>query len=358
LKTKKVLIAPLNWGLGHATRCIPVINAFRKAGCEVVLASDGSPLNLLKKEFPHLKALELPSYNVRYSKHLPMALSIGLQMPKVLMNIRKERLYLNDLQKTEHFDIVASDCRFGCFIPGIKNVYLTHQVLIRFPKWCRVLEKPAAFFHKLVWQKFDRVWVIDRQGDLALSGEMGHSYTHPKLAYIGILSRFASVANTEKTTDVCFLLSGPEPHRTLWEKAIVSCAWPERKKYRLIRGLPETNERLPMPGNWTVSNHLSSDELQTALLSSKHIVCRSGYSTIMDLARLGLHATLIPTPGQSEQEYLAEYMSRKFGFASLDQRSMSTDALELDKELPLFVRYEEKEDENLLSKAIREVLEK
>ena len=358
MSTKKVLVAALNWGLGHASRCIPVVKAFERLGVQVVIASDGASLVVLKKEFPHLRAIELPSYDMRYSAKLPLALSICLQMPKILRNIKKENRLLKSLQVAENFDIVVSDCRFGCFLPGCFNVYITHQVRIRFPGFLSMLEGLGAELHKMVWKKFDYLWVIDRAGDRALSGDMGQSVRRHNLRYIGILSRFSdsAAAVVEKNIDVCFLLSGPEPHRTMLEKIIIHRYWPADKKYQLVRGLPHAAAAaVEMPGNWTVSNHLSSDELQTLLLSSKMIVCRSGYSTVMDLARLGLCAVLIPTPGQPEQEYLADYLSKKMHFSTLRQRALKKDGLTI-QELPHAEPYRQADDGEQLSAAIREVL--
>lgn len=357
MKKKKVLVAALNWGLGHAARCIPVIRAFEKHGCEVAMASDGASLFLLKKEFPHLKAIGLPSYAIRYGNKLPMLLSIGVQLPKILRTIILETRFLQVVQETEHFDVIVSDSRFGCRVPSIANVYLTHQVIIRLPGWLKMFEGLGAALHKTAWEKFDYVWVIDRKGDSGLSGKMGQSYTHPKITHIGILSRFASGEPAAKTLDVCFLLSGPEPQRTILEKAVIDRPWPEDKKYHLIRGLPESNGGLTLPSDWKVSNHLSTEELRTVLLSAKHIVCRSGYSTVMDLARLGVRATLIPTPGQPEQEYLAAYLSRNFHFRNIRQRAFAKNGITMDEMEPR-PPYYEKDDDECLTKAIKAAIEK
>ncbi|MBN1980618.1 MAG: hypothetical protein JW795_03745 [Chitinivibrionales bacterium] len=351
---EKVLVAALNWGLGHAARCIPIINALERFGAEVVIASDGAPLAFLKQEFPHLTAIELPAYGIEYSRKLPMVLSISMQMPKILLTIAKEQSFLRAIQQREHFTTVISDSRFGCLIPGMKNIYVTHQVRIKFPSSMSVFENLGALFHKMVWNRFDAVWVIDRKEEMALSGVMGHDCADKKLTYIGIASRFTTVRPHEKTVDICFLLSGPEPQRTMFEKMILARNWSEQKNYYLIRGLVQTRDTLALPQNWTVANHLSSVLLQQVLVSSKKIVCRSGYSTIMDLVRLGLGATLVPTPGQPEQEYLAEHLQRKLGFIAYPQHAIDFNNLQ-DSENAGFKPYRESDDLTLLEAALKSV---
>lgn len=353
---KKILISVLNWGLGHATRCIPLIQILDHQGHELVIASDGPPLQLLKKEFPHLKAVDLPSYGITYFKKLPMVLAIALQMPKIVWNIYREKRVIRALHQHERFDMVISDCRFGCFIKTAINIYLTHQVLIRFPAWLKFLEPVGAYLHRLVWRRFDQVWIIDRFGKQNLSGELGHSYRHSKIIHIGILSRFHYQPPQQKNIDYCFLLSGPEPQRSILERIILAYHWPVQKKYYLIRGLPETQEQLSVLSNWTVVNHLSSQALQKVLYSSQKIVCRSGYSTIMDLARLGLSATLVPTPGQPEQEYLATYIKTKFGLPTSIQNNLHLEKIILESHSGIFGPYHEQDDNELLLKALTSVL--
>jgi len=356
MKKIKVLVAALNWGLGHATRCIPVVKALEGLGCEVIVASDGESLLLLQQEFPELKSIALPPYSVKYSATLPMAISIGLQLPKIAANIRSERRALRIAQVAEHFDLVISDSRFGCRIAGIVNVYMTHQVRIRFPGFFRMFEGLGAVAHWMVWKKFDWLWVIDRPGGQSLSGEMGHSRDKAKTRYVGILSRFSDVSeNPPKNIDICFLVSGPQPHRSGFERAILDRQWPANKKYRLIRGLPRGAQVPAMPGNWTIDNHLPSARMREAMMSSKLIVCRSGYSTIMDLARLGLGAVLVPTPGQPEQEYLAAYMTRRMGWTSLSQRAFEKNGITLET-LEAALPFRERDDAAMLQAALGEAL--
>jgi hypothetical protein len=329
MKKIKIFVCAMNWGLGHATRCIPLIKIFENLGCNVTLGSDGPSLILLKHEFPHLDAIELPSYGIKYSRILPMAFNMLFQMPKILINIIREKKYIDKIQESECFDIVVSDSRFGCHTKYATNIYLTHQVKIRFPRFMRFLEPGGVFFHHLIIKKFDNLWIIDRKGESSLAGDMSQVYGYDNVFFIGILSRFTCGCIIKKNIDVCFLLSGPEPQRTQFENIIVKLNMPDSKRYCLIRGLPESVDFLSMPANWKVYNHITSEELGNVLLSSRHIVCRSGYSTIMDLVKLGLSATLVPTPGQPEQEYLAEYLSGKFGFRSIKQKSFDEKSIEL-----------------------------
>jgi hypothetical protein len=236
------------------------------------------------------------------------------------------------------------------------NIYITHQVLIRFPKYLKKVEPLGAFFHRKVWQKFDQLWILDRDGNQSLSGELGHSYNYEKIQYIGISSRFTFQKTEKKNIDFCFLLSGPEPQRTLFEKVLLNYNWPEKYKYHLIRGLLDSGNVLNTGYNWTIYNHLSTKELQRVLCSSKKIVCRSGYSTIMDLFCLGLRATLIPTPGQPEQEYLARYISKKYDFSYMYQNNINFKRLVRIDYLPDMPPFNKTEDENLLQNALSQAL--
>lgn len=311
----KMLIAPLNWGLGHATRCIPLIKRFLNEGHEVFLGGDGMSLELLKKHFPELPFYELPSLNIRYSASGSQVTSMLLQFPKLVAHSLADYGYLKKLLRTEHFDRIVSDNRFGFRNKQTYCIYITHQLTIKMPQKLRWAEKLIRSIHYRLIEKYDRCWIPDRITN-DLGGELSHPDRLPGNAeYIGILSRFdhPELPRQAKQSNLTVaLLSGPEPQRTLFETAILERFQENRQPLLLIQGKihPENHNPTATSPNIRIVPEMDDRELCLNLLSAGKIIARSGYSTIMDLATLGvLHkAELIPTPGQTEQEYLAQYV--------------------------------------------------
>lgn len=304
-----VLVAPLNWGLGHATRCIPLIRAMNAMGARVILASDGDALRLLKAEFPHLTACELPSYRIRYASN-NMVRNIAGQLPRILYAIRAEHRMCRYLTKKYRIQGIVSDNRYGCFNQKTNSVILTHQLNLRIPN--RFLQWLTNTLLKRALQKFEAVWVPDGRQSPHLSGELSHpSPSSLPVYYIGPLSRMRrnnAVAVTDY--DVAVVLSGPEPQRTILEQRLIEQALSMQDVHFIfIQGKTKTKEHHFLADHLEMVSYLTSGELNEVLLKSKAIVCRSGYSSLMDLAALGKKALLIPTPGQTEQEYLADYFA-------------------------------------------------
>ncbi|AMC11341.1 glycosyltransferase [Lutibacter profundi] len=303
-----MLVAPLNWGLGHATRCIPIINALIKAKYEPILASDGGALLLLQKEFPSLKSYVLPSYNIKYSnKGKNLLIKLFLSIPSVISAVKKERKTVNLLIETEGITGIISDNRFGVVSYKIPSVYITHQL--------RVLSGLTTFFtskiHQKIIEQFNECWIPDIENKFNFSGDLGHiDNQNINIKYVGLLSRFKK-ENLAIKYDLLVLLSGPEPQRTLLEVKLLL----ELKSYKgnilFVRGTLLNLAKITKPANFKVINYLLSEELEEVINQSKVILARSGYSTIMDLAVLGKKAFFIPTPGQFEQEYLANILNQK-----------------------------------------------
>lgn len=308
MKSKRnILVAPLNWGLGHATRCIPIINQLLADNFNPILASDGNSLALLRKEFPELETIELPSYNIEYSKKgNQLKYKLFLDSPSILKAIIKEKRVVKDLVTQGKIDGIISDNRFGVHNYKVPSVFITHQlnVLSGATTWL------SSKIHKYIIKRFDECWVPDLEGELNLSGVLGHTDEHSlNLKYIGPLSRFETTI-TNKEYDIMAIVSGPEPQRTFFEKKLYSELLKTDKKVLFVRGLIEGEEKSFTFKNITVFNYMTSKSLGHAINSSKMIVSRSGYTTIMDLAKLNKKAFFIPTPGQYEQEYLAERLDK------------------------------------------------
>ena len=310
-KNKRILICPLDWGLGHATRCIPIIHLLLKKNTEVVIAADAGPLALLKQEFPQLTFVQLKGYNIQYPKSGSMKLKMLLSIPKIVNGIKEEHTQLDKIIDEHKIDIVISDNRYGCWSKKVKSIFITHQLMIKAPIGESILHKKVLTYIA----NYDECWVPDTEGENNLSGDLAHHYPLPKNTYfVGALSRFDFSVSPEsyrdEMTTIVAIISGPEPQRSVFEKLVIEQLLPTNIKALVVCG-KASEPKTETIKNIKIVSHLNSDEMQNAILNSEIILSRSGYSTIMDLAYLGKKAIFIPTPGQTEQEYLAERFLKK-----------------------------------------------
>lgn len=322
---KRVLVAPLNWGLGHVSRCIPLIRSLENLGAKVVLASDGIALSLLKAEFPHLPAIALPSYRIRYFSN-KMVRNIARQMPRILYAIRTEQWATERIVRDLQIQGIISDNRYGCFSDQTQNVLLTHQLNLRIPN--HLLEWTANAVLRRAFAKFDTIWVPDAASEPTLSGELSHPATGLKaVQYLGLLSRAQAPALKGATEyDVAVVLSGPEPQRTNLEQMLLEQAILLPQKFIFIQGKTQSKEQYFAAENVEVVSYLTTEELNRVVAASETVICRSGYSSLMDLAANQKPAILIPTPGQTEQEYLADYLAIAGYFTVQQQQSIDLKA--------------------------------
>ncbi|HQW83179.1 MAG TPA: glycosyltransferase [Ferruginibacter sp.] len=322
--TPRVLVAPLDWGLGHATRCIPIIFALVEHGCKVIIAASGDTKNLLQKEFPALEFIDIKGYNIQYSRNKAWFMTrLFLQFPKLLVRIIYEKQWLKRAIVDYKINAVISDNRLGLSNGSISSIYITHQLLIKTGN--RFTENVAQKIHYYFINKYNSCWVPDWAAVNNLAGNLSHPIKLPAIpvTYLGPLSRFK--ASTEKIKyDCCFILSGPEPQRSILEDIILKEVQNYNGQTLIVRGLPQQNQ-LPAINNPLVEikNHLASVELSKVMQQSKIIISRCGYSTIMDLVSIRKKAVLIPTPGQTEQEYLATYLGEKKFFVIVNQNEFS-----------------------------------
>lgn len=301
-KQKTILVAPLHWGLGHATRCIPLINALLVHNFEVIIASDGAALLLLRKEFPALRSLELPSYNVRYPrKGLFFRLKIITQLPHFKKTIALENELIEKFVEENNIDGILSDNRFGVFNRNIPSVFLTHQLNVI----SGVTTQWSSRHNRKLISNFDACWVPDYEFEPSLSGKLGHLKAPGfPVNYLGPLSRMGY----EKQSigyEILVILSGPEPQRTLFENKMVTVFKNDTRRVLIVQGRVEEHEKRNTIGTIEVVNFLTSKSLEKVINSSALIITRSGYTSIMDLTVLKKKAFFIPTPGQFEQQYLA-----------------------------------------------------
>ena len=305
MKSKNILVAPLNWGLGHATRCIPIINALLENGFNPIIASDGNALALLKKEFPKLIALELPSYEIEYAKKSKnFKWKLLKNSPKTINAIYKEKKLAKIWVVEYNLIGIISDNRLGLHCKKVPSIFITHQLTVLSGKTTWISSKMHQYFIK----KFVECWVPDVNEKPNLSGKLGHlKNSSLNIKYIGVLSRLKKVALPKKY-DLMVLLSGPEPQRSILEEKIHSQLEKFDGKIVFIKGRIEAKQTVIEAGNTTFYNYMQTEELEKNFNESDLVLCRSGYTTLMDLAKLQKKAFFIPTPGQTEQEYLAKRM--------------------------------------------------
>ncbi len=322
---KKVLFATLNWGLGHSSRSIPLINSLIEQGKSVTIASDGDALKLLQMEFPQLPSISLPRYNVRYKKTLFKTVISNLL--NICSAIISEHYFLKRYLKKNDCNLIVSDSRFGFFNSTVYSVIISHQLRLQCSN--TLLKVFINLINGFFLNRFNECWVPDDQYN-SLSGVLSKNNRIEKIKFIGPLSRMKSFSQ-EINYDVSIVLSGPEPSRTMLEEKLLAILSMTNLSVVLVRGTQCTKD-ITIPDNWRVYNLIDTLHLNKILLSSKTIISRSGYSSIMDYVELKRSAILIPTPGQSEQEYLADYLHGKHRFMSLPESELKHKLLPLIKQ--------------------------
>jgi uncharacterized protein (TIGR00661 family) len=334
----RILVAPLDWGLGHAARCIPIIRELLEHNTEVIIAADGRPYELLKKEFPTINILRLPGFTIVYPEGNRIAAKIVSQIPKIITAIFREHRALSNIIRDLKIDAVISDNRFGLFSKQIPCIYVTHQIGIMMPEQLQWASRIVYHLNKALIRNYTECWIPDYKENDNLSGWLSHFYPLPKNAtFIGPLTRFKKNSNIPKEYDILIILSGPEPQRTVLENIMMEQLKTIQRKSLVVRGIPEKSQHIKLSEWISVVSSLDSETLNRAMLASDIIISRPGYSTIMDLDALGKRAIFIPTPGQTEQEYLAAELKRSGKFYMQEQENFSLiDALEQAKLYPGF----------------------
>ncbi|MBO7337154.1 MAG: hypothetical protein J6U33_00735 [Paludibacteraceae bacterium] len=317
IKGEKVLVCPLNWGLGHASRCIPIIKRLAGEGKKVYVGAEGAALVLLIKELNGTdikRFIELKGISAKYSKGKSQTWAIIKRLPKWIGEIIEEHKEIKKIVGERGIDTVISDNRFGAWCKKAKSIYITHQVAIKAPRGFKWSEPIIRWMHGRIIKRYDECWIPDREQD-GISGELSHQPNLPaNCKFIGTLSRLAdiepSAISPDEQADTVAIISGPEPQRSIFENDVINSQKNRDEKTLIIRGLPKNSE-IETDGRITLAPHMDAATMKAQLLGAKRIICRSGYSTMMDLDAIGVSAEICPTPGQSEQEYLAEYLTGK-----------------------------------------------
>lgn len=330
ITNKTVIITPLDWGLGHATRCIPIIRELEKQNT-CVIATSGRALELLKQEFPHLTHEEIAGYNIAYGKNkFWTIIKLLFQIPKSIIVKNKEVLIANKLATKHSADIIISDNRFGMRSAFSKNIFITHQIRIRLPWFLRLFEYPFFIVNKIMISRFDECWIPDYEGTKNLSGILSHSWSIPNMHFIGPLSA-RETTNCPIMYDVVAIISGPEPQRSIFEKELRAILPQLPYKSCIVRGVVAKENNFTNIGNCRIQTFATNEEINHFLCGSQLVISRAGYSSIMDYEKLGRRAILVPTPGQSEQVYLGHYLEHKDSYWCIPQKN-------IQKMLPVIIR--------------------
>jgi len=308
--------------LGHATRCIPLIRYLLELGWELSLAAEGNTATLLTREFPQLKVIPLKGYHISYPrKGIFFIPKIILQLPKIIRAINNEHQWLDHQLETNQWDLIISDNRYGLYTSKTRTVFITHQlgIISGFGKFGDLLLKKMLYR----WiNRFNICWIPDTAGDPNIAGKLSHPSSMPNHhAFIGPLSRLTE-DKPMADEHLLVLLSGPEPQRTILEKKLIDQLSNTNETVVFVRGLPSAAPMLNNIGSIRFENHLDATALSDQLSSAKAVICRSGYSSVMDLLKLKKRALLIPTPGQTEQVYLAKHLGALHWFVVQDQEHL------------------------------------
>ena len=330
INKNKILVCPLDWGLGHASRMIPVIRLLVKYNFKVIIGADKAPLAMLRQEFPDLQWIRIPSVTIKYSKNNLLILKIMMLSPAIISGMIREHKILKKIIKDYDINLVISDNRYGLWNKKVRSVFVTHQVMVKMPKWLKFMEFPIHLIIRNIISGYDKCWIPDFEQGMKLAGDLSSKYRLPANAeYIGLLSRFANThpdtnndIDKDYYNDILVILSGPEPQRTKLENIIIRQLHGTNYKTLIIRGKPDNNDDRNITENIRLIPHASTPIMKNYILAAKYIVCRAGYSSIMDMITLGRKALLIPTPGQTEQEYLAQYLDKKELFPYTDQKGL------------------------------------
>lgn len=342
----KILVAPLNWGLGHASRMIPVIRELIFEGAEVIIGADAESHNLLKREFPELRHNILPDVRISYNDSW---IKVSF---KTLVNIFNEHRLLKKLIAAEQIDAIISDNRYGLYNKSIISVLVTHQTTPILPDSFKLF---TSVFHKLlkhVFNRFDKIWIPDCQSiSHNISGKLSHNANIRNAFFINPLSHIKVSQAENKKFDIAIVLSGPEPHRTDFENIIIEQAKASTKMICLVRGTQLSLEK-PLSNNITIIDIANSREIAEIISHSDLLICRSGYSSIMDIWANNLKSVVVPTPNQPEQIYLADYLKDRIYTISQQEFNLA----EIEKLTLVNFNNESFDESEVLKKTLQQLL--
>ena len=321
----KVLFGVCSWGLGHATRDLPLIKGIIQAGHEASIVARGRSLNLLKEELGNsCRYLEIPDYSSPYSKKDFSVAKFLSYFPVYMNQVIKEHERIKKLVKREGYERIVSDNRFGIHITEIPSYFISHQLRFLAPGRVKLFEMATeGFNYSFFKNSFSKFLVPDFKKD-SLSGDLSHNLKYFKerqVDYLGILS---DLRKKEVSQDIDYFISisGPEPQRTIFEHKVLEQAPRLKGRVVVALGAPDAPGEKGN-GDLRIFGYLNRREQEDVMNRAKLVITRPGYSTLMELVALEKKALFVPTPGQTEQVYLAKYHSKQGNFYSVDQNSLN-----------------------------------
>lgn len=300
---KKILFGILNWGLGHATRCSPMIEALQHQN-QVYVASSGLALEWIQHRFPKVTCLDLShDLEVSYSKYWPQWLKQATKARQWSNWLKQDEIWLNN--QAIHYDLVLSDGRPGFHQKGSRNIFISHQLHVLLPRGIHGLVN-RRFWAKM--EHFNHLWVPDFEHGISrsMNQDVIPSHLKAKVNHIGFVSQFMH-SRLESVSEGFGLaiLSGPEPHRSIMEASLNSLQ--QKFPLKIIGGKQ--------------GDLASTTEIISALKRASYVICRTGYSSIMDQYFLQKPCIWVPTPGQDEQVILGKEL-KKLGQKVFTQKEL------------------------------------
>lgn len=305
ISNKRILISPLNWGMGHVSRCIPIVDFLLKQGNSVIVAGEQSQLEVFRQYFPGAEFLVHNGYPFAFGAQGNFSLDLAKQFKALRNRLREEEREVNTLVDEFAIDLVISDHRYGFRSNKVHSILITHQLNLP----VRWYEGWVQRMHHRYLRLFDAIWVPDLEGS-ELAGQLSANSGQFNVKYIGPVSRFQLYdIPVVKTLEKVIVVSGPTVYgKKFLEEQLSSVNTDERNAViiapkEILIELPETSLQIQSSEDWRKCDQL--------ILQAKKIVSRSGYSTLMDLTILKVPFSITPTPGQREQEYLFDLWYKK-----------------------------------------------
>jgi UDP-N-acetylglucosamine:LPS N-acetylglucosamine transferase len=321
---KKILITPLDWGAGHTTRCIPLAAHLMQTGHKPIVAGNEAQMAIIDQYFNgSIDTIYTPGYDVTYSGLNKVAQAgLLLQTPRLLKTIGQENIRLREIVRELRPDGIISDNRYGMYHTQVPSVIMTHQLRIQ-SGMGNTVDNVLQRLHYRYLNKFGATWVVDTEESPGLAGTLSHPMTMPdNYHYIGLLSRFAGMVagNQKEDGPILVLISGPEPQRTEFSKMLWQHVMRHDGPVIFAEGSEAATAPAYIPAHISYHKRMDGPALSDALMNASIVVCRSGYSTLMDLRAMNKRGIVIPTPGQTEQQYLGSTLHERGIFYSTEQK--------------------------------------